>query len=88
MFVGHVKEIVRHPVKSMRGENVDHTKIMDYGLYGDRSHAYLDETRQGNFLQITQFQEMVRYQARFVGEESLEEYPDVEVVTPDGKAFD
>ncbi|WP_407271144.1 MOSC domain-containing protein [Radiobacillus sp. PE A8.2] len=88
MLVGHIKEIVRHPVKSFRGESIPQTKIMDYGLYGDRSHAYVDESKNGNFLTISQFQDMVRYQARFVGEESMETYPKVEVITPEGKTCD
>jgi uncharacterized protein len=88
MLVGHIKEIVRHPIKSFGGEFVQKSKIMDYGLYGDRSHAYLDETQKGDFLTITQFPEMVRYKARFVGEELIEEYPKVEVTTPEGKVFD
>ncbi|MBM7572768.1 MOSC domain-containing protein [Aquibacillus albus] len=88
MLIGHIKEIVRHPVKSFDGEFVQKSKIMDYGLYGDRSHAYLDETKKENFLTITQFPEMVRYKARFVGEELIEEYPKVEVMTPEGKVFD
>ncbi|WP_369809940.1 MOSC N-terminal beta barrel domain-containing protein [Gracilibacillus caseinilyticus] len=88
MLIGHIKEIVRHPVKSLRGEEVQQSKIMNYGLYGDRSHAYLVDTKEGNFLTITQFREMVRYQARFVGEESLDKYPNVEVITPEGEVFD
>lgn len=88
MFIGHIKEIVRHPVKSFRGESVQKTKIMNYGLYGDRSHAYLDETKDGDFLTITNFQEMVRYKAEFVGEESVDEYPKVKVTTPEGKVID
>jgi uncharacterized protein len=88
VLIGQIKEIVRHPVKSFRGESVPKSKIMEYGLYGDRSHAYLDDTKKGNFLTITQFHEMVQYKSRFVGEESLDEYPKVEVITPEGKVFD
>ncbi|MGJ9385353.1 MOSC domain-containing protein [Salipaludibacillus sp. CF4.18] len=88
MLIGHIKEIVRHPVKSFRGESVQKNKIMEYGLYGDRSHAYLDDTKKGDSLTITQFQEMVRYKARFVGEESLDKFPKVEVITPEGKVLD
>ncbi|ASN06299.1 MOSC domain-containing protein [Virgibacillus necropolis] len=88
MLIGHMKEIVRHPVKSFSGESVQKSKIMDYGLYGDRSHAYLDESKKESFLTITYFPEMVRYKARFVGEESMEAYPKVEVMTPEGKVFD
>ncbi|MBY0099322.1 MOSC domain-containing protein [Mesobacillus maritimus] len=87
MLIGHIKELVRHPVKSLRGESVEKSKIMEYGLYGDRSHAYIDETNHGKFLTITQFKEMVQYQARFIGEDSLDEYPKVEVMTPEGKVF-
>lgn len=88
MLVGHIKEIVRHPVKSFRGESVQKTKVMDYGVYGDRSHALLDETRPGKFLTITQYPKMVQYQARFVGEESMEAYPKVEISTPEGKVVE
>jgi len=88
MLIGHIKEIIRHPIKSFRGESVQKNKIMGYGLYGDRSHAYLDDTKNGNFLTIAKFQEMVRYKARFVGEESLDKFPKVEVTTPEGKVFD
>ncbi|WP_026701577.1 MOSC domain-containing protein [Salibacterium aidingense] len=88
MLVGQIEEIVRHPVKSFRGESVDQTKIMEYGLYGDRSHAYLDDTKKGNFLTITHFSEMVRYKAEFIGEESMDEYPEVNVTTPEGKVVD
>ncbi|WP_181348055.1 MOSC domain-containing protein [Thalassobacillus sp. CUG 92003] len=88
MLIGHIEEVVRHPVKSFRGEHVHQTNIMEYGLYGDRSHAYLDDTKKGNFLTITQFPEMVRYKAEFEGEELVEEYPKVKVTTPEGKVFD
>ena len=88
MLIGHIKEIVRHPVKSFRGESVQKTKIMDYGLYGDRSHAFLDEKRKGKFLTITQLQEMVKYKAQFIGEESLDKYPSIEIIAPDGTVFD
>lgn len=85
MFVGYLEEITRHPVKSFSGEKVQETTVMSYGLYGDRSHAFLDEKRRGKFLTITQAPEMVRYKARFNGIESLAAYPNVEVITPDGK---
>ncbi|CAM3741876.1 MOSC domain-containing protein [Mesobacillus zeae] len=88
MLIGHIEEIVRHPVKSFLGEKVAKTRVMEYGLYGDRSHAFLDETRSGKFLTITQFPEMVRYKARFTADERLDELPPVEITTPDGKIVD
>ncbi|MBB4827128.1 uncharacterized protein YcbX [Sporosarcina luteola] len=87
MLIGHISEILRHPVKSFRGENVHRTKVMEYGLYGDRSHAFLDNKRPGKYLTITQFPEMVLYEAVFTGEESLDKYPQVKVTTPEGKVL-
>jgi uncharacterized protein len=85
MLIGHIREIVRYPVKSFHGECVNKTNVMNYGLYGDRSHAYLDESRPGKYLTITQFPEMVRYKAEFMGEENLNQYPPVRITAPDGK---
>ncbi|MBN8209700.1 MOSC domain-containing protein [Bacillus sp. NTK071] len=85
MEVGKIKEITRHPVKSMTGERVQHTKVMPYGLYGDRSHALLDEKQ--SFLTITQCAELVQYQASFSGPESLDAYPEPEIVAPNGRSY-
>ncbi|TCZ80916.1 MOSC domain-containing protein [Paenibacillus albiflavus] len=87
MLIGYINEIIRHPVKSFYGESLQKSRVMDYGLYGDRSHAFLDETRPGKYLTITQFPEMALYKARFVGEENLDNYPDVEITTPEGMVF-
>jgi uncharacterized protein len=87
MLIGYIQEIMRYPVKSFQGESVQKTRVMNYGLYGDRSHAFLDETRPGKFLTITQFPEMTLYRSKFIGEESLEEYPAVEIIAPDGICY-
>ncbi|MBM7553730.1 MOSC domain-containing protein [Thalassobacillus pellis] len=82
MKIGEVKELRRHPVKSFSGESVEGLRVMNYGIYGDRSHAFLDIARN-KYLTITQLPEMVRFQAAFRGEESMKNYPPVEVVFPD-----
>ncbi|WP_088006918.1 MOSC domain-containing protein [Indiicoccus explosivorum] len=87
MKIGSVAEIVRHPVKSFRGETVQAVRLMDYGLLGDRSHALLEEERPGRYLTITQYPGMARWRAEFAGEDSLDRYPDVRVVSPDGRVF-
>ncbi|MBM7602642.1 uncharacterized protein YcbX [Metabacillus crassostreae] len=87
MLIGTIEEIVRHPVKSFYGESVKKTKVMEYGFYGDRSHAFLDNTRHDKYLTITQFPEMARYKARFLGEELEDQYPEVEIRTPEDKIF-
>ncbi|KON87784.1 sulfurase [Sporosarcina globispora] len=85
MLIGYIKEIVRYPVKSFHGESVKKTNVMNYGVYGDRSHAYLDESRPGKYLTITQYPGMVRYKAGFMGEENDRMFPPVRITTPDGR---
>ncbi|AOH56929.1 sulfurase [Peribacillus muralis] len=85
MLVGSIQEITRHPVKSFTGEQVKKTKVMDYGLYGDRSHAFKD--KDGKFITITQVPDMVRYQASFSGAETLNAYPELKVKAPNGKVL-
>lgn len=87
MQVGSVKEIMRHPVKSFRGESVQQTELKTYGILGDRSHAFIDEDNNGKYLTITQYQDMARWEARFLGEDTNERYPEVEVISPDGQRF-
>lgn len=57
-------------------------------MYGDRSHPIHDQTRPGKYLTVKQFPEMVRYKARFIGQEKKDEYPTVEIVTPEGKVLE
>ncbi|WP_057912147.1 MOSC domain-containing protein [Peribacillus muralis] len=85
MLVGSIQEITRYPVKSFTGEQVQKTQVMDYGVYGDRSHAFKD--KQGKFITITQVPEMVRYQAFFSGPEALNAYPELKVKAPNGKVL-
>ncbi|RBW69805.1 MOSC domain-containing protein [Bacillus taeanensis] len=86
-LVGTLNEITRYPVKSFRGESVQTTTIESYGLYGDRSHAFLDETRAGKFLTATQLPEMIGYAAEFNGEENLEKFPSIKITSPEGKVY-
>ena len=44
MFVGTVKEIWRHPVKSMAGEQLETCEVDAQGIPGDRGWALRDET--------------------------------------------
>ncbi|MCA1030750.1 MOSC domain-containing protein [Bacillus timonensis] len=87
MLIGHLQEITRHPVKSFTGETVNKTRVMKYGLYGDRSHALLDQSRDNKFLTITQAADFVKYKARFMGEELDDELPMVEITNPAGKTY-
>ncbi|MFB6468495.1 MOSC domain-containing protein [Cytobacillus sp. Hz8] len=87
MIIGEIKEIIRYPVKSFYGEKVNRTSVQSYGLYGDRSHAFLDETRPGKFLTLTQMPAMTRYRAMFVGEETMERFPELKICSPSGNIY-
>nr|WP_039806841.1 MOSC domain-containing protein [Jeotgalibacillus malaysiensis] len=82
--IGMLNTIMRHPVKSLSGEQVKSTQLMTYGVYGDRSHALLEE---GRYHTATQNPKMVGYSAAFEGEESLENYPRILITAPDGRTF-
>jgi uncharacterized protein YcbX len=47
MDLGRVKEIWRHPVKSMEGERIARTPVTERGVPGDRAWAVRDEVRGG-----------------------------------------
>jgi len=87
-LLGAVREIVRHPVKSFAGERLQEVQVAAYGLFGDRSHCFLDETRPGRYLTATQLPQMVTYQASFVGEQRDDRYPAVRITAADGQVYD
>lgn len=88
MIIGNIQKIMRYPVKSFTGENVSKARIMSYGIYGDRSHAFIDRTNKDKHLTITQFPEMVTYTAQFLGEESFDTFPNLKVKASDGIEYD
>lgn len=87
MMIGKVTNIIRHPVKSFTGENLQQAKVMSYGIYGDRSHTFVQKANNKH-LTITQFPNMVTYKARFVGTEQEDTYPKIEVIASDKKKYD
>lgn len=87
MIIGKVTNIKRHPVKSFTGESVQKAKVMSYGIYGDRSHTFVQK-ENNKHLTITQFPNMVTYSAKFIGEEREDTYPKVEVTASDKVKYD
>ncbi|WP_254052736.1 MOSC domain-containing protein [Bacillus sp. V59.32b] len=85
--IGLIKEIYRYPVKSFHGESVAKSKVQDYGLYGDRSHVFIDEARRKKYLMATYIPEMLAYKAQFEGEEKDDQFPRVKIAAPDGREF-
>lgn len=86
--IGHVGKIMRYPVKSFSGEAVQSTRVMGYGIYGDRSHVITEKIRH-RYLTITHFQGMVKYKAAFTGGECPDDhYPPVKIIGPDNRSYD
>ncbi|MFX3636929.1 MAG: MOSC domain-containing protein [Candidatus Pristimantibacillus sp.] len=90
--IGQMMDITRYPVKSMAGEKVSQTYIASYGIYGDRSHAFVDNTKVGwdRYITARQIPQMLGYKAKFA--ETIDEriegnFPAIEVVSPDGEMF-
>lgn len=87
--IGNISEINRYPVKSLAGESLETISIESYGLYGDRCHAFIDETKEGwdSFFTARDIPSMLSYKAKLIGESSEDEFPKVNVTSPDGRIF-
>ncbi|WP_442600788.1 MOSC domain-containing protein [Paenibacillus sp. KN14-4R] len=91
--VGTIHQLTRYPVKSMAGQPIDQTYIAKYGLYGDRSHAFIDPTKEGwnRYITARKFPQMLGYQAKLheasTGNElhTTNEFPPVHITSPDGR---
>ncbi|MCK9912197.1 hypothetical protein MXD81_23790, partial [Microbacteriaceae bacterium K1510] len=58
-----------------------------FGLYGDRSYYFLDDSRPGKFLSADRVPQLLGYHARLVGEAKDGAYPAVRVTSPEGKEY-
>ncbi|WP_248930365.1 MOSC domain-containing protein [Paenibacillus hamazuiensis] len=88
-LLGEITHIARYPVKSFAGESLAGGKLERYGLYGDRSHSFIDETKEGwdSYFTARDIPDMLRYRAELAGEDSENEFPEVRVTAPDGRTF-
>ncbi|MFC5650962.1 MOSC domain-containing protein [Paenibacillus solisilvae] len=85
--IGAIRQISRYPVKSMAGEDLEKAVIASYGIYGDRSHAFTDESKEGwdRYITARQLPLLLGYKAG-LGESKLPDaFPQVEVTAPDGQ---
>lgn len=96
--IGTITTIRRFPVKSMAGEVLQSTRIESYGLYGDRSHAFIDETKEGwsRYFTARNAAALLGYHASFdeaaVTDEAVadvdanaDKFPPVTITAPDGR---
>ncbi|QMV45025.1 MOSC domain-containing protein [Cohnella cholangitidis] len=74
----------------MGGESLNRTHVAAYGLYGDRSHAFADESLEGweRYFTARGIPQLLKYQAKLVeGTASANEFPPIRVTSPDGHEF-
>jgi uncharacterized protein YcbX len=84
VLVGHVDELWRYPVKSMRGERRSTVQVCErYGIPGDRGWALRDE-KVGEIRGARKMPPLIRCQARYLEEPDAASTPTVEITLPDG----
>lgn len=87
--IGKITEINRYPVKSFAGENLNSVNVESYGVYGDRSHAFVDNTKEGwaRYITARRYPEMLRYKAELETEATALGLPQVKITFPDGRIY-
>ncbi|MEW9700591.1 MOSC domain-containing protein [Paenibacillus sp. SI8] len=90
-LIGELSEINRYPIKSFAGERLETCRIEPYGLYGDRCHAFIDETKEGweSFITARNIPNMLTYKAKLDNEDvqnGLDPFK-VSITSPDGRTY-
>ena len=86
MIIGTIKQIWRHPVKSMSGESLDQCTVARLGIPGDRGWALRDETTN----EITNGKKiplLMQCAARYREEPEDERLPHVDIKLYDGTSI-
>jgi len=87
MIIGTVKEIWRHPVKSMAGEKVDTCTVGSQGIPGDRGWALRDE-KAGQITNGKRIPLLMQCSARYLEHPHPGAIPPVTITFPDGSTVD
>ena len=86
-IVGSVVRLWRFPVKSMRGERIEHSEFTDRGLVGDRAYALIDADtgKVVSAKSVRLFPDLLGCHAAFVEPPQLDaELPPVHITLSDG----
>ena len=83
MNVGRIRELWRHPVKSMMGERMERAELGANGIPGDRAWAVRDEER-GGIRGAKKIAGLMRCGARYLEEPAFGRVPPPEIRLPDG----
>src|SRR5258708_5708254 len=84
--IGHIEAIFRYPVKSMRGERLDATRLGWHGLEGDRRLAFrrLDDRSEFPWLNASKLPDLLLFAPHRLENDSPGELP-THVLTPEGE---
>ncbi|QAY65923.1 MOSC domain-containing protein [Paenibacillus protaetiae] len=88
--IGKLAELSRYPVKSMAGERLEESALVPTGVYGDRTRALVDETKQGWDRYVTgrNIPQLLGYKARILDKDGARAIPQVKIEAPDGTLLD
>ncbi|MFC4061599.1 MOSC domain-containing protein [Planomonospora corallina] len=66
-YQGSVRRVLRWPVKSLRGEEIEQARLDDRGMAGDRAYALVDERdgREGKALTVRQRPETLHWSSGY-----------------------
>jgi uncharacterized protein len=91
-LIGRLTGIARFPVKSMAGEDLGQARIEAYGVYGDRSHAFIEDGVEGwdRYLTAREMPSLLTYHAALRAEVHPDELgiSGLQVTSPEGKLFE
>lgn len=85
-LVGHVRELWRYPVKSMRGTTVGELKITEQGSVGDRAWALRDPVN-GRIASAKRFPRLLDFRASYEDEPAAGQPGRVRIEIPDGRVM-
>lgn len=89
IHIGHIREIMRYPVKSMAGIKADSAVLGWHGLAGDRRFAFRRLTDRSNFpwLTASRLPELLLYQPTNLNDQNGEPLP-TQVRAPSGSLLE
>jgi uncharacterized protein YcbX len=87
MIIGTIKEIWRHPVKSMAGEKLDACTVASLGIPGDRGWALRDETARA-ITNGKRIPRLMQCAARYRDQPTNGAIPPVSITFPDGTTIE
>jgi hypothetical protein len=88
-LVGTVKALWRYPVKSMRGEQIEESRLTEQGFFGDRAYALWDEQTQkvASAKNPKKWAQLLSFQARLLDSTAnAKPAPQIEISLPDGQS--